>query len=407
VEERRNQTGTGAERLEPDHAGRIERLRAAVRAQSLDAFVATHPIDIFYLTGTMQSGFLVVPAEGEAAFYVRRSVTRAAEEAASVQVEPLGSLKTWRERLAAATPKLGGPCALAAAFDTLVVDGLERLRAALPEATWTNGTALLRSVRMVKDAYELSCIRRAARLVDEALAEAVPKLAPGMREIELLAEIEYALRRRGHLGLMRVRAAGSEIVTGIAASGAAVAKPSAFDGPAGGEGLHPAFSKGAGWSPILAGEPILLDIGCNVDGYVIDQTRTAVLGELAPDLADAYEASETILRAIEARLRPGAVCEELYELSVSLAAELGLAEHYMGFGPDAVKFVGHGIGLEIDEWPVLARGFKTALEPGMVLAIEPKFTFPGRGVVGIENTYAITADGFEKLTMSREGLWRL
>jgi len=387
------------------HANRIAKLQAMLRGQRLDGFVGTHPIDNFYLTGTMQSGFLIVPAEGEAVFYVRRSVTRAAEESATVRVEPLGSLKTWKERVAAHTPALAGACTLAAAFDTLVVDGYERLRAALPEASWTSGTALVRTLRMTKDEEELSCIRRAAKLVDEALAEAVPKLVPGMREIELLAEIEYALRRRGHLGLMRVRAAGSEIVTGIAASGAAVAKPSAFDGPAGGEGLHPAFAKGAGWSPILPGEPILLDIGCNVDGYVIDQTRTAVIGELPADLAAAYDASETILRAIEARLAPGAICEELYELSLSLAAELGLAEHYMGYGADAVKFVGHGIGLEIDEWPVLARGFRTALEPGMALAIEPKFTFPGRGVVGIENTYVITVDGFEKLTTSREGLW--
>ena len=250
-------------------------------------------------------------------------------------------------------------------------------------------------------------MRRAARNVDEALREALPKLKAGMREIELLAEIEYALRRRGHLGLMRVRAAGAELVTGIAASGAAVAKPSAFDGPAGGEGLHPAFSKGAGWSTIEAGEPILLDIGCNVDGYVTDQTRTAVIGELPDDLAAAYEASETILRELESMLKPGTVCEELYERSVAMAAELGFAEHYMGYGPDAVKFVGHGIGLEIDEWPVLARGFRTELAPGMVLAIEPKFTFPGRGVVGIENTYVITANGFEKLTISPEGLWRI
>ena len=388
------------------HQQRIERLQDKLRAEGLDGFVGTHPVDNFYFTGTMQSGFLVVPSEGEAVFFVRRSVTRAKEEGA-VRVEPLGSLKSWKERVAALAPRLGSACKLAAAFDTLVVDGLERLRAALPEASWTNGSSLVRTVRMTKDEQELDCMRRAARNVDEALREALPKLKAGMREIELLAEIEYALRRRGHLGLMRVRAAGAELVTGIAASGAAVAKPSAFDGPAGGEGLHPAFSKGAGWSTIEAGEPILLDIGCNVDGYVTDQTRTAVIGELPDDLAAAYEASETILRELESMLKPGTVCEELYERSVAMAAELGFAEHYMGYGPDAVKFVGHGIGLEIDEWPVLARGFRTELAPGMVLAIEPKFTFPGRGVVGIENTYVITANGFEKLTISPEGLWRI
>lgn len=388
------------------HERRIEKLQTALRAQGADGFVATHGVDIFYLTGTMQSGFLLVPAQGEPTFYVRRSVERARQEA-SVPIEPLGSLKTWRDRLAQRLPALAGECTLAAAFDRLPVDTLDRLRAALPDASWTNGAALIRTVRMVKDETELSAMRRAANVVDEALQESLPKLRPGMREIELMAEIEYALRRRGHLGLMRVRSPGSELVTGIAASGAAVALPSAFDGPAGGEGLHPAFSKGAGWSPIEPGEPILLDIGCNIDGYVIDQTRTAVIGELPPDLQRAYDAAERIQAAIEEMLKPGAVCEEIYAKSLELAAAEGLADHYMGFGGDAVKFVGHGIGLEIDEWPVLAKGFRTALEPGMVLAVEPKFTFPGRGVLGIENSYAITGNGFEKLTRSREGVWRL
>jgi Xaa-Pro aminopeptidase len=72
-----------------------------------------------------------------------------------------------------------------------------------------------------------------------------------------------------------------------------------------------------------------------------------------------------------------------------------------------VKFLGHGIGLEIDELPVLARGFKQPLEAGMTIAIEPKFTFPGIGVVGIENSYLITDDGFENLCISREGIIRI
>jgi len=385
---------------------RLERLRRALQAQQLDGMIITHNVDLFYFTGTMQSGYLVVPAVGKPIFYVRRSVTRAKEES-KLAIEPLGSMKTWKERLAGAFPAFAAECKLALTFDTLPVSGFDRLRKALPGVTWSDGTSMVREIRMVKDAGEIASIRRAAKIVDEALAEAVPKLTAGMREIELLAEIEYALRRRGHLGLMRVRAAGSELVTGIAASGAAVTKPSAFDGPAGGEGLHPAFAKGAGWSRIERGEPILLDIGCTFEGYVIDQTRTAVIGDMPADLEEAYHAAERIQRAIEAELKPGVTCEALYELSLEVAAKSGFADHFMGYGADAVKFVGHGIGLEIDEWPVLARGFTTPLEPGMVIAIEPKFTFRGRGVVGIENSYLITENGFEKLTISPEGIWKL
>jgi Xaa-Pro aminopeptidase len=206
------------------------------------------------------------------------------------------------------------------------------------------------------------------------------------------------------MGLMRVRGYNQEIITGMIGAGAAAAMPTYFDGPAGGEGLGAASPQSSGTRSIGTDEPILIDIGCCIGGYVIDQTRTAVIGELPDDLRQAYELSEAVLRETEARLKPGTICEDLYAAALEQVQSAGLSDHFMGFGADQVKFLGHGIGLEIDELPVLARGFRYALEPGMVIAIEPKFTFPGRGVVGIENTYAITETGFEKLTVSREGI---
>jgi Xaa-Pro aminopeptidase len=128
---------------------------------------------------------------------------------------------------------------------------------------------------------------------------------------------------------------------------------------------------------------------------------------LSEELKETYTFSEEILRSTEAMLKPGTIAESLYFNALEQAEAAGLSRHFMGYGQDQVKFLGHGIGLEIDEWPVLARGFRMELMPGMVLAIEPKFTFPGRGVVGIENSYLITEQGFEKLTLSREGLIHL
>ncbi|MNQ94159.1 Xaa-Pro dipeptidase [compost metagenome] len=140
---------------------------------------------------------------------------------------------------------------------------------------------------------------------------------------------------------------------------------------------------------------------------MIDQTRTLVIGGLDPELQRAYDVAEEVLRATEARLQPGTIAEHLYLLALDQVHEAGLSAHFMGYGADQVKFLGHGIGLEIDELPVLAKGFKYPLAPGMVIAIEPKFTFPGRGVVGIEDTYLITEDGYEKLTVSRDGIRRI
>lgn len=391
-----------------DFASRLEKLRNELKAQNIDAFLVAQNVDIYYFTGTMQNGYLWVPAEEEPVLFVRRSATRARQESVC-RVMELASLRRWGEELARQTPgvfRTETPV-IAAEFDVLPVQIWERLKSALPQAEWTDGSRLVRELRMIKDAEEIRLMREAARIVDAAVMKALDELREGMTELELLARIEQDMRRNGHMGLMRMRAFNQELITGFVVSGEEAAVPTGFDGPAGGRGLGAAMPQGASQKPIRRGEPILLDIGCCIGGYVIDQTRTAVIGRLPEHLARAYETAERILRESENRLRPGEVCEELYLDSLKMAEEAGLGGHYMGYGADQVKFLGHGIGLEIDEYPVLAKGFRYPLAPGMVIAVEPKFTFPGEGVVGIENSYAITDNGFEKLTVTREGIIEL
>ncbi|MCM3268373.1 M24 family metallopeptidase [Paenibacillus elgii] len=391
-----------------EYAQRIGRLQQKLQAHQLDGMMITQNVDLYYLTGSMQTGYLLVPAEGEPRFYVRRSVARAQEESAAA-VEPLGSFRAFGAQLAQTFPQLvsGSAVTLAAEFDVLPVQQLQRLQSVLPHVVWKDGSMLIRETRMIKSPREIACIREAARIIDGALENALAGLKPGMTELELMSAVEHYIRLHGHIGVMRLRGYNQEVLTGVIGAGEAVARPTYFDGPAGGQGLGPAVPQSASRRPIERNEPILIDIGCCIDGYVIDQTRTAVIGDLPEDLRQAYGVSEAIIRSVESMLKPGTLCEQLYLHSLVMAQEAGLGDHYMGFGDDQVKFLGHGIGLEVDELPVLAKGFRYPLEPGMVIAIEPKFTFPGRGVVGIENSYAVTDTGFEKLTVSREGLIRL
>ncbi|MFD0681754.1 MULTISPECIES: M24 family metallopeptidase [unclassified Paenibacillus] len=389
---------------------RIQRLQARLQEKRIDGCMITQNVDIYYFTGSMQSGYLFVPSAGEALFFVRRSVIRAQGEAA-VQVEPLGSFRSFGDRLADTyraifddTASSSRKLRLAAEFDVLPVQQLQRLEAVLPGAEWVDGSMLIRELRMIKSAAELACIREAARVIDLAFNDAVQTLRSGTTELELMSRIELFIRRQGHLGIMRMRGYNQEVITGMVGAGEAAAMPTYFDGPAGGQGLSAASPQSAGRRPIQPNEPILIDIGCCIEGYVIDQTRTAVIGTLQDELVFAYDTSEQIIRSVEERLKPGAICEQLYMHSLQMAHEAGLSDHFMGYGDDQVKFLGHGIGLEIDELPVLAKGFSYPLQPGMVIAIEPKFTFPGRGVVGIENSYVITENGYEKLTVTQEGL---
>lgn len=378
----------------------------------LDGCLVSQNVGIYYYSGSMQTGFVFIPVAGQATFYVRRSVVRAQRESAIRTVE-LESFRSFGRQLAADYPALfpedgrGARRSIGADLDVMPAQLYLRLTEAVPQAAWTDGSALLRRARGRKSGYEIGCISRAAEAAAAALEVGLAELRAGMTELELIAVIEREMRLRGHAGIMRMRGYNQEILTGVVAAADAAAEPTYFDGPAGGRGLSPAAPQSASLRQIGRGEPILLDIGCCIDGYVIDQTRTAVIGTLEPSLLEAYRVSETILRHAERQLRPGEIPERLYAEALELAAKAGLAEHFMGYGRDQVKFLGHGIGLEIDEWPVLARGFREPLEPGMVIAVEPKFTFPGQGVVGIENTYLITENGCTALTRSPERLFVL
>ncbi|MFD2672523.1 M24 family metallopeptidase [Marinicrinis sediminis] len=391
-----------------DWKQRRERLQAMLQEQGLDGFLAVQNVDCYYLCGSMQSGFLFIPAKGDGVFYVRRSVSRAIQEADSA-VFPLASLKELGKQMARDFPDLSfdSDLKMATTLDVLPVALYQKLQQSMSQVEWTDGSSMMKKLRMIKSEAEIASIRKAAKAVDTSLQDVLATFRPGWTEVELLANLERELRRHGHFGMMRMRGFNQELVVGMVGSGGEIAEPSFFDGPAGGSGLHPAFPQSASTTPIRRDEPLFIDVGCTIEGYVIDQTRTAVWGRLDSAMERAYLVSEDILRALEQLLKPGTPAEAVYFEALKLAEKAGLRSHFMGYGSEQVKFVGHGIGLEVDEWPVLAKGFKQPLEAGMVIAIEPKFTFPGQGVVGIENTYLITEQGFEKLTCSREGVWHI
>ncbi|MGO4110980.1 M24 family metallopeptidase [Paenibacillus sp. YAF4_2] len=392
---------------------RTDKLQEAMRASAVDGFLLTQNIDLYYYTGSMQSGYAFFPSHGEPVFFVKRSVERAKLES-GIPVKELGAFRLFGETLAKVFPHIfsgeGSKVKIAADLDVLPAQTylkLSELLQASGPCALVDGSPIIRRQRMIKSPLEISRFEAAAITVDEALNEALNFLKPGVTELKWMARVEYELRIRGHIGLMRMRGYNQEIATGMFIAGSAAAIPTYFDGPAGGLGLGAASPQSVSRRAIERNEPILMDIGCCIDGYVIDQTRTAVIGELPEKLVHAYEVSEAIIREAESGMVAGAICSALYAKSLEQADAEGLSSHFMGFGADQAKFLGHGIGLEIDEWPVLAKGFDIPLEAGMVIAVEPKFTFPGAGVVGIENSYLITEGSPRALTFTKEGLIKL
>jgi Xaa-Pro dipeptidase len=382
---------------------RCEKLRCLMAAEGLDAVILLQNADLFYFTGTIQSGNLYVPVEGEPVYMVRRDFRRAVQESALKEIVPFASMREIPEILSQYGYRQ--PKRIGMEMDVLPAAFLERYRKVFPDGDFRDVSPLVRRVRMIKSVYEIEIMREAARQVDAVYRKACTVISEGLTELELAAELEHEARLAGHLGLIRMRAFNGEMMFGHTLSGANGAIPAYTDTPLGGLGLSPSFGQGAGRRPICRNEPIVIDFAGSVDGYLVDQTRVFAVGGLSGELLKAYDDMLAVQEKMTQMMKPGAVWGDIYEACLDLAVERGYDDHFMGFKGTQVSFIGHGIGVEIDEYPFLARGFSgMPMESGMVFAFEPKLVFPDRGAVGIENTFLLKEVGLERLTFSSQEL---
>lgn len=384
-------------------SNRITKLQNKMKEVHLEGTLLTRNVDIYYYSGSMQNSILFVPDEGKPVLFVKKSIIRAKEETPFI-AEEMPSLKLLPELIkkrGIAISKLGLD------LDVLPYNQFVRYQKVFSETSFSDISPITRLLRSVKSEYEIEMIRQSAEVVDEMIREIPVILKRGMTELELTAQLEKLGREKGHIGYIRTRAYNMELVLGMVASGKSAAVATSFDGPAGGVGITPAFPQGSGWKKVEENEPIIIDVAVAKNGYIIDQTRMAVIGELDQELEKAYELSLRIIKETEINAKPGTLWSEHYIRALNMVEQAGMKDYFMGFKDDQAKFLGHGVGLELDELPVLAKGLDQPLEEGMVIAIEPKFTFPEKGVIGIENTYVVRKNGLEQLTVSSEKIIKL
>jgi Xaa-Pro dipeptidase len=297
------------------------------------------------------------------------------------------------------------PVRIGMELDVIPVNFFERYRKVFPVAEFSDATPLIRRVRMIKTHYEIHAMQDAAHQVDKVNNHVREVLREGMSDIDLAAELEYVARREGHQGLVRMRSFNGEMVYAHVFSGADTAAPAYLDTPLGGMGPNPCFGQGAGWKRIERNEPVIVDFSGSYDGYLVDQTRVFALGGISDRLCAGYDDMLRVQELMKKLAAPGVPWGALYDECRSLAVEMGYADSFMGAKGAQVSFIGHGLGLEIDEYPFIARGFNDMLlEVGMVFAFEPKVVFPGEGAVGIENTFYLSESGLKTLTYSEEDL---
>lgn len=370
---------------------RTTRMQKLIKEKGLDGALFIYPIDVYYYTGTRQNSTLWIPAEGEPMLLVRKSYSRAKAESPVTDVRPFPSSKDF--------PALFGDHikTIGFTFDVAPVQQLNFYTKLLPGREFVDISNLNRELRSVKSAFELEQLRATGAASCSVFATIPEFLKRGMREIDIAAELECRLRKAGSEGYVRMRSYNQELFMGLAVSSGG-ASYGFFDGAVTGRGLSNASPHGASRELVRENEPILLDYSFIHNGYITDMTRVFVLGTLDVELQRAFDISLEIQGALQQALKPGAICEELFFMAAAMADKAGFGTYFMGMPGEQAKFVGHGVGLELDELPVLAQGFKAPLQVGQTIAVEPKFVIPGKGGIGIENTFAVTATGGEKIT---------
>jgi Xaa-Pro dipeptidase len=381
-----------------EFAGRLARFQQLLVEKQVDLAVLNQSPDLYYFTGSTQPLYLAVPVSGKPVILARKALERIRTEAPRIPCEYFQNTEEMKRILEVygftKARRLG--LALGDTAYATVTRWLRLFDDSLP----VDLTDALRFLRMVKSETEQKIIAAAGRIIAGIPGVVREAFRPGMTELELSVAIETYLRLNGHGGIIRNRREAVELGDGVCAAGVNTLAGNKFDSVCVGAGLHAANPFGATAQAIPRDQPVILDFALNYQGYHVDQTRMFCWGHPDPQVVRAFQTMLEVERVLMEELLPGKIWSELYARAAQLASDYHYEAEFMGFGPEQVRFVGHGIGLELDEPPYLAPKMDFLIVPGMTIALEPKVALPGIGVIGNEDTVLVREDGCECLTIA-------
>ncbi|MDL2265897.1 Xaa-Pro peptidase family protein [Parabacteroides sp. OttesenSCG-928-G07] len=388
-----------AEELYDDLQIRWGKLQEYMAQTATGGCLLSADVNLYYMTGKVYNGYLYISQIGEPWFFVKRP--EGLEGDGVIYIRKPEDFPSLFAEYGISMPKK-----ILMEADELSHTDYMRLHAAFGRPDVGNATAAMRELRSVKTPWEIEQFRISAEKHALTYSEIPECYQPGMTDLDFQAEIERRMRKNGSMGLFRTFGANMDIHMGSILAGDNAEHPSPFDFALGGAGINDSLPIGANGTELKEGMAVMVDMAGNYTPYITDMTRVYSIGEL-PDIAyRAHKVALAIQEEIELMAQPGVLCSELYNRALDIAEEEGLGEYFMGTKQQA-KFVGHGIGLQINELPILTPRSWEKLKPGMVFALEPKFVIPGVGAVGIENSYLVTETGLEKLTIFEEDIIRL
>jgi Xaa-Pro aminopeptidase len=376
---------------------RLESFRSNIREAGIDcaAVMLFSRLNIYYFTGSFGNGTLWIPMDDQPVFLCRKGEQRFRLESPLDCVAAFRSYKDLPETLSEFGLNIPDKVGVEkTGINWALADSLQKRIKAVEFISIDNPIS---RTRMVKSQWEVQKMILCGQRHHEALYHNLPEhIHPGMTEREISLAVWDCFFSLGHQGMMRMQNFGEEIFLGHVAAGDSANYPSVFNGPVGLRGEHPAITQmgyaGKIWQD---NEPLILDCGFALEGYQTDKTQVyfPAAWEVPDHVRQAHDLCVEIQNMAANMLLPGEKPGDIYVKALEMAEKAGFAEGFMGLGGNKVSFLGHGIGLAVDEYPPLAKGFEDPLQENMFLALEPKIGIKGVGMVGVENTFRVTPKG--------------
>jgi len=382
---------------------RIKAIQEQMETHHMDALFLTHKPDIYYFSGTAQDCYLYFEKNHDPVLFVKRYLPRAQHETAIKHIEHIASIRDIPKSVEHKFKKHPETCGLA--FDVVPVNDFHFYKTLFKNTQFVDGSPVIELCRQIKSPWEILQMKKSALVSKKTFEFMEENIQPEISEMEFCGMFEAYSRTLGHSGKLLTRHYRSEGFPFHLMSGKNGGIPGALDSPLCGTGTSNAYPYGAGPKLIKENEPILIDFGTVLNGYHIDESRMFVLGKLPEKAADASKASLEILHVLVDKMKPGIPMGEIFETAEMVAKKLCFGDQFLGLPDLKSKFIGHGIGLELVENPILAKGRKTLLKPGMVFAVEPKFIFKDEFAAGIESVIHVTQSGSEFLSITENKLF--
>jgi Xaa-Pro aminopeptidase len=376
---------------------RLNKLQEEIGKKKLNGALVFEYMDIFYYTGTIQNGVLFIPAVGEPVFFIRRSVERAEIES---PLNDLIAFKSFKEFLPHLIKRRGYSLSKVGIDETsLTLFMYKLLSRHLNETEFSDISLMLKKLRAVKSEYEIDKIRKAGDISRQICLKIPDMLIPGVSEWELNLKLFKEIADLGNNCMGRLSFNSGEFLIGNICFGESAIYPSAFDGPGGIIGKSPACPYAGSDKQLKKGDVVYIDISYPFDEYFIDKTRIFSIGRPDSKVLEMHSICLNIQAAVKRRLLPRAIPSDIFEeVYNEVVIPNNFQKNFMGYKANQVQFLGHGIGLVINEYPIIAGKCDDPLEKNMVIAVEPKKGIKGVGMVGIENTFLVTENSAENLT---------